>query len=137
MIMIDLTGEKFGKLEVLYEVEPHITSAGKPLRKWKCRCDCGTEVEVLQANLISGNSNSCGCVRDEKRLARKRDLTGKRFGNLTVIGPSKEVYKSGKITIARKWLCLCDCGNEKVISQASLLRGLTKSCGHCKEGLAR
>ncbi len=52
------------------------------------------------------------------------DLTGKKFGRLTVI---KKVGsdKSGKIT----WLCKCDCGKEIICVGSNLNRGDTKSCG--------
>lgn len=30
---------------------------------------------------------------------------------------------------ARRWKCICDCGTEKITSQNSLRRGLTRSCG--------
>ncbi|MFT8476623.1 MAG: hypothetical protein ABF682_04360 [Liquorilactobacillus sp.] len=52
------------------------------------------------------------------------DLTGKRFGKLTVIeksGPNK----SGNI----KWVCKCDCGNTKIVNGSHLRSGHTKSCG--------
>ena len=51
------------------------------------------------------------------------DLTGKRFGRLLVV--KRNGYKGGKIA----WLCKCDCGNEKAISSACLLKGLSTSCG--------
>lgn len=52
------------------------------------------------------------------------DITGKKFGRLTVI---KRVgsNKQGQST----WLCKCDCGNEKVVVGAALRRGYVKSCG--------
>ena len=46
------------------------------------------------------------------------DLTGQKFGRLTVI---KYVGKS-------KWLCKCECGNEKIVSTTHL-KNDTKSCG--------
>jgi hypothetical protein len=30
---------------------------------YKCKCDCGNEVNVLSGNLKKGNSTSCGCKR--------------------------------------------------------------------------
>ena len=51
------------------------------------------------------------------------DLTGKRFGKLTVI---KRVHNE-KNKHAR-WLCKCDCGNEVVVQSQSLKKS-TKSCG--------
>lgn len=57
-------------------------------------------------------------------MSRLIDLTGQRFGMLTVLpyaGKSKH-----KHTI---WLCKCDCGNEKVIDGQHLKQGNTRSCG--------
>ena len=51
------------------------------------------------------------------------DLTGLRFGRLTVVGfaeiRNRRTY----------WKCVCDCGEEKVACTADLRRGHTKSCG--------
>ena len=55
------------------------------------------------------------------------DLTGKRFGYLTVIKRVENTtYNSGS---SATWLCKCDCGKEKKIVGASLRKGDTKSCG--------
>ena len=51
------------------------------------------------------------------------DLTGKRFGRLTVIRRS---YLNNNKTY---WLCKCDCGAEKIIRRDKLRSGNTKSCG--------
>lgn len=51
------------------------------------------------------------------------DLTGKRFGRLVVL--SKAEPKSRQTA----WLCLCDCGNEKICFGTNLKRGKTQSCG--------
>lgn len=51
------------------------------------------------------------------------DLTGQRFGMLTVIEKSN---RSGKRVY---WRCRCDCGNTVEVLGLSLRRGATKSCG--------
>lgn len=54
----------------------------------------------------------------------KKDLTGHRFGRLTVmkdVGVVKQRYYS--------WECLCDCGNIVIVNGSNLRRGFTKSCG--------
>ena len=51
------------------------------------------------------------------------DLTGQRFGRLTVI---KRVENNGKKVM---WLCRCDCGNETTVFSGYLRNGDTKSCG--------
>lgn len=59
-----------------------------------------------------------------KSQRASRDLTGQKFGRLFVIERADD-FGAGN----RKWKCRCDCGNEKEIQDASLYRGLTKSCG--------
>lgn len=51
------------------------------------------------------------------------DLTGQRFGRLVVI---KEAAKIGATT---RWLCKCDCGNEKEVDRGNLNGGQIRSCG--------
>ena len=51
------------------------------------------------------------------------DLTGRRFGKLTVV---ERVGDTGST-----WLCKCDCGREKKILGSNLRQGYTTSCGHC------
>ena len=58
---------------------------------------------------------------------RLKDLTGQRFGRLTVVrlnGFAK--YNKGS---ASKWLCKCDCGNEITVLGDSLRQKKTQSCG--------
>lgn len=53
----------------------------------------------------------------------KEDLSGLKFGKLLVIQ-----FDSVNKHSQRSWLCLCECGNIKIISGTSLKR-VTKSCG--------
>ena len=53
----------------------------------------------------------------------KLDLTGQRYGQLTVIGPAENI---GSRTA---WKCRCDCGRETVILTRRLRNGHTTSCG--------
>ena len=55
---------------------------------------------------------------------RLDDLTGKKFGRLTVMSRAKN-SKGGKA----RWLCRCECGNECIVHSSSLKSGNTKSCG--------
>lgn len=53
----------------------------------------------------------------------KEDLSGKRFGRLTVIAEAPH-YKG-----RTAWLCRCDCGNKTIVISKRLKNGMTKSCG--------
>lgn len=52
------------------------------------------------------------------------DITGKRFGRLTVV--EKTDMRDGTSII---WKCLCDCGNTTYVSSKNLAHGGTLSCG--------
>jgi hypothetical protein len=39
---------------------------GKLRRYWRCRCDCGTELETMATNLKQRPDPSCGCLQTEK-----------------------------------------------------------------------
>ena len=54
-----------------------------------------------------------------------KNLTGQRFGKLTVIEKSDRRTKSRGVI----WKCRCDCGNETFIASTCLMQGKTKSCG--------
>ena len=53
------------------------------------------------------------------------DLTGRRFGMLTAVRPTKERSYKGSVM----WLCKCDCGKEALFAQDGLVFGNYKSCG--------
>lgn len=54
----NLAGVQFGYLTAL---EPVGTKQRNIL--WRCRCQCGREVDCTATRLISGNTLSCGCLR--------------------------------------------------------------------------
>ena len=56
-------------------------------------------------------------------MPRLVDLTGQRFGRLTVVSRADNI---GRQTA---WVCRCDCGNEKIIQGWNLKSGQVKSCG--------
>ena len=51
-----------------------------------------------------------------------RDLTGKRFGKLKVLRRAKNTERV-------HWVCLCDCGEQRIVLSTNLVKGNTKSCG--------
>ena len=62
---IDLTGQPFGRLLVLYECGR--SKCGNVL--WKCRCECGNECVVRGAQLKNQHAQSCGCL--QRDIARE------------------------------------------------------------------
>lgn len=62
--LIDLTGQRFGRLVVLKRAVSDNHGA-----KWFCRCDCGNTLSVRAYALRSGHTVSCGCYRLEQTLS--------------------------------------------------------------------
>lgn len=65
----------------------------------------------------------------------KNDLTGQKFGLLTVLGPGDD-YISPKGKRRMRWLCRCECGNTISVQPGSLIYGKAKSCGCLQRKLA-
>lgn len=76
--ILDLTGQRFGRLTALH-FHDIIVMPSTQHRRWWCRCSCGNEIPVVVGALRSGNTNSCGCRKME--LARERLSTHKRAGS--------------------------------------------------------
>ena len=64
-------GDVFGKLTVIEYVGVK-RYRDKAHRMWRCKCECGRETVVIQHNLVSGNTQSCGCMRG-RRINRELD----------------------------------------------------------------
>lgn len=52
------------------------------------------------------------------------NLLGQRFGRLTVLSRAENCIRQESV-----WICRCDCGNEKPVSNRHLASKNTKSCG--------
>lgn len=62
--MIDLMGQKFGKLTVveLLIISNQGKNGNKQQTTWKCLCECGNYHNVTTSNLRAGQVRSCGCL---------------------------------------------------------------------------
>ncbi len=63
------------------------------------------------------------------------DMTGRRFGHLLVREYAGRSATNPGGQPRTRWRCLCDCGQESVVTASALRRGQTKSCG-CGERAA-
>ena len=117
----DLTGQRFGMLTVTGKTDR--TESGYYI--WKCRCDCGRDILVNTKRLKRGTVTNCGCIpkTTAKRGPVAEDLTGQKFGRLTVIRRLEN--RDGRTC----WECRCDCGNLHSATAHDLKAGKVKSCG--------
>lgn len=76
--LIDLTGQRFGRLVVLERAEDHVYPSGNIRPQWSCRCECGNEI-IAKTNLLrNGHTRSCGCLHSDV-VAKFNSETKKRF----------------------------------------------------------
>lgn len=121
----DLTGKTFGYLTALRRLGPG--------HKYLCRCKCATYKMVSASNLNSGHTQSCGCYNKE-RLKEVHTGHTRNKGRIPPNWVDRKGTRHHKLTFVKylgktKWLCLCDCGNESVVSSLNLSR--TTGCRHC------
>lgn len=124
------------KITVLKRADDYISPSGYRVTRWECRCECGNIFISSSQNLRNGITKSCGCFQKEVASQMMfKDLTGKRFGKLTVLYRANDCLTEDGIR-KTMWHCICDCGNEKDILGASLMYGATKSCGCIQKEVA-
>lgn len=108
---INLIGKTFGKWKVL-------RYAGD--RHWECECTGCHRVFIVRGNsLRDGHSMMCIECANKAQSVAKEDLTGRVFGELTVLGYE---YKS-------MWRCKCSCGKIVNIRGDKLKSGYSVDCG--------
>ena len=122
---IDLTNRVVGDLVVLYKLPGSYPVGCTP---WMCECSCGNKIPVKSRSLLGEDRKSCGCLLPRKNNEKSFiDITGKKFGALTVVKVTHYKSKKGEF----KWECKCDCGLSKLVIGSKLRSGAVVSCG-CK-----
>jgi very-short-patch-repair endonuclease len=126
---LDLTGQRFTRLLVLEEAdeEHQVYYNNHHKVTWKCLCDCGNICYATTENLRRGDTPSCGCITKENRRKQLKDLSGQKFGHLTVL------KWTGTVSGNSKYLVQCDCGKIYEVFANNLKQGTTQSCGCVKE----
>jgi hypothetical protein len=79
---------------------------------------------MRSAKGLTSASRTLKCHAQTDYLRRMKDLTGRQFGRLFVLGATDRRANQHVI-----WECECACGNVAYITGDSLTRGSTNSCG--------
>lgn len=58
----NLIGKKYGRLTILHFFRKQ-SSRTRPF--FRCRCDCGKEIEAASPDVLRGKHRSCGCLQIE------------------------------------------------------------------------
>lgn len=72
MTIIDITGQRFGRLVVIRRDGERF---GQVL--WHCQCDCGSTKAIVGNTLRRGLAQSCGCLQKERTSAAKTTHGGR------------------------------------------------------------
>ena len=121
----DLTDRIFGRLLVCDLNDIHGTH-----KRWLCLCECGGRAIVQTADLLSGHTRSCGCLRTEKfkeasRRRAKPVIPGERYAHLTILAEAGHDVTTGRQLVKVR----CICGKEVVKNWNRIHQSITKSCG--------
>ena len=112
----------FGRWTVLYETNACKGKGGRNDRMFHCRCECGTEKDIMLSSLTTGQTTQC-----HKCSARTEIKPNQVFGRWTVL---YETELRG-IRKTRSFHCRCECGIERDVLLHSLISGRSKGCQKC------
>lgn len=108
MILIDIIGQKFGRLTVVSRSE----NDPRGNARWLCRCNCGVEKVVLAQSLRKGATVSCGCFNTQRPRPTKHGASGTKLYGAWVgmiqrcTNPKHEKwprYGGSGITVCERW----------------------------------
>src|SRR6266436_4992678 len=110
----DLTCQKFGRLTVV-----HFAGKDKHGRStWLCQCDCGKQTTVEMSQIVTGRTQSCGCIKMDvlvqrssthghaPRRERSPEYRSFRAMHTRCSNPNSEDYENygGRgITVCERW----------------------------------
>lgn len=103
------SGDKFGKLTIIKELEPTEYRSGKTKYRYLCKCDCGKEKIVPYVGLKNG-TKSCGCLNTGNKihgLSRNRLFEIYRHLNYRCYhknNPDYKDYGNRGIKVCAEWL---------------------------------
>jgi hypothetical protein len=110
----NLAGKRFGRLTAIGATRRERDISGRSLLVWECRCDCGQTTETRSCNLLSGDTESCGClerdtlIKRNKTHGQSKTLTYRKWGAMIqrCYQPtaSSYVYYGGRgIQVCDRW----------------------------------
>ncbi len=122
MVAEQIGAMKWGKLRLLHsrDFKP------KSNQRVQFICDCG-RISIKMFRLVyEGSTRSCGMCN----AISSYELADRMFGRISMVTPEDIRPNSDKKV---EWLC--SCGAKFLAFFHNVYRGLTKSCGHCRNSV--
>lgn len=120
-LLPDEIGSKFYMLTVVGR-EPNDANGRVMLR---VRCGCGNELVVRRTDLVTANTQSCGCLKRIVIRRRIGNMRLKRFGALGALGKSNPADPTERST---EWVTACVLCGQIVFAKAGDLRRGKRRC---------
>lgn len=118
---IDVVGNKYGRLTIIDTILNTYPT------KVKCKCDCGNIYVGAQTDIVSGHTQSCGCLhKDRTSESNTKDWTG------VISAHGVEFLYQDIMNDQGQWLWRCKCGicgGEFTALPAKINNGHITSCG--------
>lgn len=109
--LIDLTGQRFGRLTVIGRKEGAVIQGGTAHVFWDCACDCGARCYVNGYCLRHGITKSCGCLFTEAVTVHGESDTGlyRTWGSMKArcLNPKSRGYRwygEKGISVCTEWM---------------------------------
>ncbi len=99
-----MIGQRFGKLVVVAKAAERPGSKGRYY--WSCACDCGSAKDVGRAELIKGDTKSCGCINPRHGMSHSSTHKSWTAMIQRCTNPKREAfpYYGGRgITVCERW----------------------------------
>lgn len=95
----DMTGMKFGRLEVI-----GLGLKSSRQHRWVCRCDCGFYTLTFGFSLRRGESRSCGCIAAEKTKERWKSADAEKLRKRLSENASNVSHRLSKHPLYSVWI---------------------------------
>lgn len=126
---LDLMGNTYGRLTVLGDDGTRNKNSSV---LWLCSCKCGNTTHVRADHLRNGRTKSCGCLNEEKKHERFKDLTNTETENFKII--DRAYSKNQRVY----WNCICKhCGNRTELQSNQIERYSSCGCKHNRSSKER
>lgn len=121
-------GKTYGCYKILGIGEPSVLPGGQKKKNYICECVICNNIRHLNAYKVTHNCyQSCNNCKPHQQKTSTQ-MIGMKFGRLTVIQRvDNYIQPNGQTKVMYK--CICDCGNETIVSSSHLTSKHTTSCG--------